>query len=66
KLLNKKYGTHTESRILHLHKIFYSALIGDIPKIRKFKATNSLRVGCLFVSLSIPPKNGLTAKTGVI
>jgi len=25
KLLNKKYGTHTESRILHLHKIFYSA-----------------------------------------
>ena len=23
--LNKKYGTHTESRILHLHKIFYSA-----------------------------------------
>ena len=28
KLLNKKYGTHTESRILHLHKIFYSA-----PKI---------------------------------
>ncbi|MDC1843882.1 hypothetical protein POZ07_21330, partial [Bacteroides uniformis] len=27
KLLNKKYGTHTESRILHLHKIFYSALI---------------------------------------
>ena len=26
KLLNKKYGTHTESRILHLHKIFYSAL----------------------------------------
>lgn len=42
------------------------SLIGDIPKIRKFKATNSLRVGCLFVSLSIPPKNGLTAKTGVI
>ena len=27
KLLNKKYGTHTESRILHLHKIFYSATI---------------------------------------
>ncbi|MDC1843051.1 hypothetical protein POZ07_19965, partial [Bacteroides uniformis] len=26
KLLNKKYGTHTESRILHLHKIFYSAM----------------------------------------
>lgn len=25
KLLNKKYGTHIESRILHLHKIFYSA-----------------------------------------
>ena len=38
----------------------------DIPKIIKFKATNSLRVSCLFVSLSIPPKNGLTAKTGVI
>ena len=25
--VNKKYGTHTESRILHLHKIFYSANI---------------------------------------
>ncbi len=24
-LIHKKYGTHTESRILHLHKIFYSA-----------------------------------------
>ena len=29
KLLNKKYGTHTESRILHLHKIFYSAIPKD-------------------------------------
>ena len=28
----------------------------DIPEIGKFKATNSLRVSCLFVSLSIPPK----------
>ena len=27
KLLNKKYGTHIESRILHLHKIFYSAVL---------------------------------------
>ncbi|MFP5133710.1 hypothetical protein ACJEEU_09880, partial [Bacteroides salyersiae] len=27
KLLNKKYGTHTEARILHLHKIFYSAKV---------------------------------------
>ena len=33
KLLNKKYGTHTESRILHLHKIFYSAEIFHIPYI---------------------------------
>jgi hypothetical protein len=29
----------------------------DIPKIIKLKATTSLRVSCLFVSLSIlPPK----------
>ena len=42
-------------------------LARDIPKIGKFKATNSLRVSCLFISLSIPPKkNGLTAKTGGI
>ena len=44
-----------------------SSVFRDIPKIGKFKATNSLRVSCLFISLSIPPKkNGLTAKTGVI
>ena len=30
KLLNKKYGTHTESRILHLHKIFYSATKAEV------------------------------------
>ena len=39
----------------------------DIPKIIKFKATNSLRVSCLFcIFKHSPPKNGLTAKTGVI
>ena len=44
-----------------------SSVFRDIPKIGKFKATNSLRVSCLFISLSIPPqKNGLTAKTGGI
>ena len=33
-----------------------SSVFRDIPKIGKFKATNSLRVSCLFISLSIPPK----------
>ena len=39
----------------------------DIPKIIKLKATTSLRVSCLFcIFKHSPPKNGLTAKTGVI
>ena len=39
KLLNKKYGTHIESRILHLHKIFYSAYFNEIlyPVISQYK-----------------------------
>ena len=41
KLLNKKYGTHTESRILHLHKIFYSAYGNFISRLKKdFKLTS--------------------------
>ena len=36
----------------------------DIPKIIKFKATNSLRVSCLFVSLSIPPKKRFDGQNG--
>lgn len=28
----------------------------DIPEIGKLEVTNSLRVSCLFVSLSIPPQ----------
>ena len=45
-----------------------SQKLRDIPKIIKFKATNSLRVSCLFCLFkhSPPKKNGLTAKTGVI
>uniref|UniRef100_UPI001E558921 hypothetical protein n=1 Tax=Bacteroides finegoldii TaxID=338188 RepID=UPI001E558921 len=39
----------------------------DISKIIKLKATTSLRVSCLFcIFKHSPPKNGLTAKTGVI
>ena len=36
----------------------------DIPEIGKFKATNSLRVSCLFVSLSIPPKKRFDGQNG--
>ena len=44
-----------------------NVVIRDIPKITKFKATNSLRVSCLFcIFKHSPKKNGLTAKTGVI
>ncbi|MEO4828023.1 hypothetical protein ABHZ29_22090, partial [Bacteroides uniformis] len=46
-LLNKKYGTHTESRILHLHKIFYSAYCKNNESaacdfIHLFSTTNNL------------------------
>ena len=44
-----------------------SQLFRDIPKIIKLKATTSLRISCLFcIFKHSPPKNGLTAKTGVI
>ena len=46
--------------------VLFCAYWRDIPKIRKLKVTNSLRVSCLFGSLSIPQKNGLTVKMGVI
>lgn len=50
KLLNKKYGTHTESRILHLHKIFYSAYKQDydFPEEQAFYNCNSL------ISIKLP------------
>ena len=44
KLLNKKYGTHTESRILHLHKIFYSALNGSIKLTFTKKGTKGKQI----------------------
>ncbi|UYU40924.1 hypothetical protein, partial [Bacteroides salyersiae] len=51
KLLNKKYGTHTESRILHLHKIFYSAYERYTPNL---VAINTLsRMGAK-ASLTLP------------
>ncbi|RLT73120.1 hypothetical protein D7V78_11985 [Parabacteroides distasonis] len=39
----------------------------DIPEIGKLEVTNLLRVSCLFcIFKHSPPKNGLTAKTGII
>ena len=50
-----------------VYLILYRDLGRDIPKIIKFKATTSLRISCLFcIFKHSPPKNGLTAKTGVI
>ena len=44
-------------------KVFY-ILIRDIPKIIKFKATNSLRVSCLFCIFKHPPKKRFDGQNG--
>lgn len=44
--------------------VLFCAYWRDIPKIRKLKVTNSLRVSCLFVSLSIPPKKRFDGQNG--
>ena len=55
------------SKSLFVYCCELMSLRRDIPKIIKFKATNSLRVSCLFcIFKHSPKKNGLTAKAGVI
>ena len=44
-------------------KVFY-ILIKDIPKIIKFKATNSLRVSCLFCIFKHPPQKRFDGQNG--
>ena len=56
----------TENELDNVNQLV-PAVYRDIPKIIKFKATTSLRISCLFcIFKHSPPKNGLTAKTGVI
>ena len=46
----------TLPRFYLLILLVYSRLIGDIPKIIKFKATISLRVSCLFCIFKHSPQ----------
>jgi len=72
KSIEYNYGTYDESEGYHIklpksnniYYMFVKNLLRDIPKIRKIKATNSLRVSCLFCIFKHSPKKRFDGQNG--